>query len=293
MTTEHRDTAVPQLEMNDGQRMPQLGFGVFQVPPDETAEAVLQALGAGYRAIDTASAYGNEEGVADAIARSGLPREEVFVTTKVWNGDHGRARARAGFERSLQALRSEYVDLYLIHWPQPARDLYLETWETLIELRNSGRARSIGVSNFLPEHLGRIIGATGVIPAVNQIELHPWLQQAELRASHADHGILTEAWSPLARGGDLLREPAVEEVAAAVGRTPAQVVLRWHVQLGNAVIPRSVTPSRIEENFRIFDFALDDDQMRTIAALDAGRRIGPDPATLSLRTSGSTQQRRL
>jgi 2,5-diketo-D-gluconate reductase A len=280
-------TSVPRLEMNDGHRISQLGFGVFKVPPERTAEAVLHALDTGYRAIDTAAAYDNEEGVADAITRSGLAREDVFVTTKVWNGDHGRDRARAGFERSLERLRSEYVDLYLIHWPQPAHDLYLETWETLIELRDSGRARSIGVSNFLPQHLDRIIDATGVTPSVNQIEVHPWLQQAELRASHAEHGILTEAWSPLARGGELLRDPAIEETAAAVGRTPAQVVLRWHVQIGNIVIPKSVTPSRIAENFRIFDFALEDDRMRAIAAREAGRRIGPDPATFGPTSASS------
>jgi 2,5-diketo-D-gluconate reductase A len=276
MTTD--TTAVPYLDLNDGHRIPQLGFGVFQVPPEDTAEAVRRALDTGYRSIDTAAAYGNEAGVGHAIARSGLDRGDVFVTTKVWNNDHGRDSTRRALERSLRELGFDYVDLYLIHWPVPAQDRYVETWEALCELRDEGRVRSIGVSNFMIEHLERVIDATGVVPVLNQIELHPRLQQHELRGYHAEHGILTEAWSPLGQGR-LLDDAQIREIASRHDRTPAQVVLRWHAQLGNVVIPKSVTPARIEENFRIFDFALTDEDMDAIARLDAGERTGPDPAT--------------
>jgi diketogulonate reductase-like aldo/keto reductase len=270
--------AVPTLQLNDAARIPQLGFGVFQVPPDETAEAVQHALKTGYRSIDTAAAYGNEAGVADGIERSGLAREDVFLTTKLFNNSHGAEKARRAFEHSLEELRSEYVDLYLIHWPVPSQDEYVETWEALTEFKRDGRARSIGVSNFLPEHLGRIIDATGVVPAVNQVELHPWLQQPELRAFHEQHGIRTEAWSPLGQG-QILDEPAITEIAQAHDRTPAQVIIRWHLQIGNVVIPKSVTPERIEENFDVFGFELTGDQIQKITELDRGERIGPDPAT--------------
>jgi 2,5-diketo-D-gluconate reductase A len=270
-------TTTPSLALNDGNRIPQLGFGVFQVPPEDTAIAVEQALSTGYRLIDTAAAYGNEASVGDALARSDLDREELFVTTKLWNDNQGRDRARRAFEQSLERLGLEYVDLYLIHWPAPGQGLYTETWETLTEFARDGRARSIGVSNFLVEHLERIIDATGTGPAVNQIELHPALQQAELREFDARHGIVTEAWSPLGKGR-LLSDPVIGEIADASGRTPAQVVLRWHIQLGNVVIPKSVTPSRIEENFHVFDFELDAEQMTAIAGLDRGERTGPDPA---------------
>jgi diketogulonate reductase-like aldo/keto reductase len=274
----HPDTAtVPALEQNDGRTIPQLGFGVFQIPPEETAAAVGHALSTGYRAIDTAAAYGNETGVGKAIRASGLARDDVFVTTKLWNNDHGRDAALRAFERSLERLRFDYVDLYLIHWPVPAQDRYVETWQALCELFEQGRARSIGVSNFLEDHLERIIDASGLVPAVNQIELHPRLQQRELRRFHDQHGILTEAWSPLGQG-TLLDDPTIARVAAAHGRTPAQVILRWQIQLGNVVIPKSVTPARIEENFRIFDFELSDQEMRTIEGLDAAERTGPDPA---------------
>jgi diketogulonate reductase-like aldo/keto reductase len=266
----------PRLQMNDGREIPQLGFGVFQVPPDDTAAAVAHALRTGYRHIDTAAAYQNEEGVGEAIRDSGLDRDDVFVTTKVWNSSQGRERSARSFEKSLGRLGLDQVDLFLIHWPAPGQDLYLETWETLIELRDSGRARSIGVSNFYPEHLERIIDATGVIPAVNQIELHPRFPQRELREFHAQHGILTEAWSPLAQS-EVLDDPQLGEVAQRFDRTPAQVVLRWHLQVGNIVIPKSVTPSRIEENFLVFDFELTDDDMRAVESLDTGQRIGPDP----------------
>jgi 2,5-diketo-D-gluconate reductase A len=205
----------------------------------------------------------------------------VFITTKLWNSDQGPDNALRAFERSLQRLRSDYVDLYLIHWPVPSRGLYAETWQALCELKADGRARSIGVSNFLPDHLRRIIDESGVVPAVNQVELHPRHQQSELRRLHEDHGILTEAWSPLGQGA-ILEEPVIGQIASARDRTPAQVVLRWHIQIGNIVIPKSVTPSRIDENFRIFDFELDEDEMDAIAGLDEAQRIGPDPATFAL-----------
>jgi diketogulonate reductase-like aldo/keto reductase len=272
---------VPQLELNDGNRIPQLGFGVFLVPAEETADVVDCALKTGYQAIDTAAAYRNEAGVREAIARSELARSEVFVTTKLWNSDHGRDRALRAFERSLERLGFDYIDLYLIHWPVPSHDRYVETWQALTELKAAGRARSIGVSNFLVEHLERVIEATGVVPAANQIELHPRLQQRELRRFHDQHGIETVAWSPLGRGR-LLDDPTITEIAAGRARTPAQVTLRWHVQLGNVVIPKSVTPARIRENFQLFDFELSEEDMRRFAELDAGARIGPDPATFAM-----------
>ena len=274
MTTQ--TTSVPHVDLNDGNRMPQLGFGVFQVPAEETAEAVGHALETGYRSIDTAAAYGNEEGVRDAVQTSGLDRGEVFITTKLANPEHGRDRARRAFGESLEKLGGDYVDLYLIHWPIPSNDQYVETWETLCSLRDEGSVRSIGVSNFQIEHLERIIDATGVVPAVNQIELHPRLQQPELRRFHSEHGILTEAWSPLGQG-ELLDDPVIEQIASAHDRTPAQAVLRWHLQLGNVVIPKSVTRSRIEENFHVFDFELARDDMDRLAELDRGERTGPDP----------------
>ncbi len=277
MTTQPDTSSVPKLDLNDGNRIPQLGFGVFQIPPEETADAVLHALRTGYRAIDTAAMYGNEAGVADAIARSGLERGEVFVTTKLGNDDHGADAARRALQQSLERLGSDYVDLYLIHWPIPSQDRYVETWRALGEAKNEGRARSIGVSNFLVEHLERIIEETGVTPAVNQIELHPRFQQSELRSFHERHRIRTEAWSPLAQA-ELLDDPKIRELAEAIDRTPAQVILRWHIQLGNIVIPKSVTPARIEENFAIFDFELTPEQMQTIAELDSSDgRTGPNP----------------
>ena len=268
---------IPNLELNDGDRIPQLGFGVFQVEPQDTTEAVLHALRTGYRLIDTAAMYGNEAEVAEAIARSDLGRDQVFITTKVWNDDHGRERTLRAFERSLKRLSSEWIDLYLIHWPAPAQGRYVETWQAMCELKEQGAARSIGVSNFLPEHIERIVDATGVEPAVNQVELHPRLPQAQLRSFHREHHIVTESWSPLGRGA-LLDDPVVAEIAEAVDRTPAQVLLRWNVQVGCVVIPRSVRPQRIEENAQIFDFELGQAQMDAIAQLDRQRRIGPDPA---------------
>jgi 2,5-diketo-D-gluconate reductase A len=275
MTTE---TATPHLELNDGCQIPQLGFGVFQVPPEDTAEAVTRALDVGYRLIDTAAMYGNEAGVGEAIRQSDLDRGDVFVTTKLANDAHGHDAALQAFDNSLEQLGFDYVDLYLIHWPIPQNDLYTDTWRALCELKKSGRARSIGVSNFLVEHLERIIDATGEVPAVNQIEVHPQYQEAELRRYLRERRIATEAYSPLGQGR-VLEDPKIGEIAEAHNRTPAQVVLRWHIQLGNVVIPKSATPSRIEENFRIFDFELSDSEMETIEELDAGQRIGPDPKT--------------
>jgi 2,5-diketo-D-gluconate reductase A len=272
--------STPSLELNDGHRIPQLGFGVFLVPPGDTAEVVQKALATGYRHIDTAAAYGNEAGVAAGIARSGLPRDRVFVTTKLPNSHHGYEAAQRAIDSSLEQLGFDHVDLYLIHWPRPADDRYVETWRALTEFKSDGRARSIGVSNFTIDHLERIIAETGQTPTVNQIELHPRLVQAELRCFHAHHSIATEAWSPLGRAR-LLDDPAIELIARARGRTPAQVILRWHIQLGNIVIPKTVTPERIEENFNVFDFELDDGEMHAIEQIDAGQRFGPDPVRFS------------
>jgi 2,5-diketo-D-gluconate reductase A len=280
MSTQPDTTSVPNLELNDRRQIPQLGFGVFQVPPEETRKTVEQALQTGYRHIDTAAAYRNEAEVGEALAGSDLERESVFITTKLWNNDQGRDNALRAFEQSLDRLGGDHVDLYLIHWPVPSQGLYAETWEALTELRADGRARSIGVSNFRVEDLEAIIDATGVVPSVNQIELHPYLQQEELRRFHQEHGILTEAWSPLGQG-EVLDDPVIAEIAAAHDRTAAHVVLRWHLQLGNVVIPKSVTPARIEENFKVFDFELSDDELRAMAELDSGHRTGPDPSTFA------------
>lgn len=274
-------TTIPTLALNDGAEIPQLGFGVFQVPPRETAEAVAQALEAGYRHIDTAAAYRNEEGVGEAIAAAGLPREELFVTTKLWNADQGYDEALRAFDASARRLRLDAVDLYLIHWPTPARDRYVPSWRALERLQREGRVRSIGVSNFQPAHLRRLFDEGAVVPAVNQVELHPYLQQPQLRAFHAEHEIATEAWSPLAQGA-VLDDPAIVAIAQAHGRTPAQVVLRWHLQLGNVVIPKSVTPARIAENLDVFGFELSDEQLAALAALDRGQRTGPDPDTMEI-----------
>ncbi|WEV30029.1 aldo/keto reductase [Streptomyces sp. 71268] len=260
--------------------MPQLGFGVFQVPDEETTAAVASALEAGYRSIDTAAIYGNERGVGKALSASGLPREELFVTTKLWNDDQGRDKTLAAFDASLDRLGLDHVDLYLIHWPTPARDLYVETYEVLEEILASGRARAIGVSNFRVADLQRLREHTGVTPAVNQVELHPALQQNELRAYHAEHGIATEAWSPLAQGAVLQDEPVVR-IARSHGVSPAQVVLRWHLRSGNIVIPKSVTPERIRQNLDVFGFELSDADMSAIAGLDRELRTGPNPGTFN------------
>jgi diketogulonate reductase-like aldo/keto reductase len=273
---------VPPIILNNGVEMPQLGFGVWQVPDDEAERAVAAALEAGYRSIDTAASYGNEEGTGKAIAASGLPREDVFVTTKLGNGDHGYDSALRAFDASLEKLGLDYIDLYLIHWPLPSRGEYTDTYKAFEKLYADGRARAIGVSNFLPEHLRQLTAQTSVVPAVNQIELHPHLQQREAREFHAERGIATEAWSPLGQGKGLLEVPAVVAIARKHGRTPAQIVLRWHVQLGNIAIPKSVTPSRIKENIEVFDFSLDDEDLAAISALNEDRRLGPDPATFDM-----------
>ncbi|MCC9705683.1 aldo/keto reductase [Streptomyces sp. MNU76] len=261
--------------------MPQLGFGVWQVPDDEAEQAVTTALEAGYRSIDTAAIYGNEEGTGKALAKAGVARKDLFVTTKLWNSDQGYDSTLRAFDESLDKLGLEYVDLYLIHWPLPDRGTFVDTFKAFEKLYADGRAKAIGVSNFLPEHLETLIEATNVIPAVNQIELHPHLQQLAAREYHAEQGIATEAWSPLGQGKGLLEVPAIIAIAQKHGRTPAQVVLRWHLQLGNVVIPKSVTPSRIKENIEVFDFSLDTEDIAAISALNEDRRIGPDPATFN------------
>jgi 2,5-diketo-D-gluconate reductase A len=268
--------AIPRIPLRGGVEIPQLGFGVFQVPPQDTADIVSRALEAGYRHIDTAAAYGNEAGVGQAIRASGLPRDEVFVTTKLFNDQHDKAPD--ALRRSLDQLGMDHVDLYLIHWPVPSRGLYVQAWQSLIELQAQGLTRAIGVSNFQPAHLERIVDETGVVPAVNQIELHPRLQQPELRRVHDERDIATEAWSPLAKGG-VLDDATIAELATRHDRTPAQIVLRWHLQLGNVVIPKSATQSRIEENMDVFGFELSEDDIAAIEELDRGQRTGPDPDT--------------
>jgi 2,5-diketo-D-gluconate reductase A len=271
---------VPRIPLRGDTEIPQLGFGVFQVPPEDTADIVTRAFETGYRHIDTAAAYQNEEGVGQAVRASALGREEVFVTTKCPNPAHGYDAARDALAGSLERLGLDFVDLYLIHWPIPSKDLYVETWKAFVDMQSEGLAKSIGVSNFQPDHLRRIVDETGVTPAVNQIELHPRLQQAELRRDHEQRGIVTEAWSPLAQGA-VLDDPAITRIAEAHDSTPGQVVIRWHLQLGNVVIPKSVTPERIAQNFDVFGFELSDDEMAAIEALDAGERTGPDPDTFT------------
>jgi 2,5-diketo-D-gluconate reductase A len=275
-------SAVPSIELNDGHAIPQLGFGVYQIDPDETAAAVAAALIAGYRHIDTAQMYGNERGVGDAVSASGLARADVFVTSKLNNGFHRPDAARAAFDQTLSELGLDYVDLFLIHWPLPSRygGDFVSTWRTLEEFHADGRARSIGVSNFQVDHLERLAATTDVVPAVNQIELHPYILNADVRAYGEAHGIATQAWSPIAQG-EVLSDPVIMDIAGRVGRTPAQVVLRWHIQHGNIVFPKSTTPARITENFALFDFELEDEDVERIDGLDRGEagRTGPDPDT--------------
>ena len=265
---------IPEIDLAGDVRIPQFGLGVFQVPPDKTFENVTHALNVGYRHIDTARAYQNEAQVGQAVSASGLSREELFITTKLWNTD--QTDPVGALKQSLGLLELDYVDLYLIHWPAPGRDHYVQAWEGLVEAQKQGLVRAIGVSNFQPAHLRAIIDATGVTPAVNQVELHPYLTQPGLRREHADRGIVTEAWSPLAQGA-VLDDPVITEIASAHDRTAGQIVLRWHVELGNVVFPKSMTPSRIEENIDIFDFELSAEEVERIEALDRGMRTGPDP----------------
>ncbi|MDA0169176.1 aldo/keto reductase [Solirubrobacter taibaiensis] len=269
---------IPHIDLAGDVSIPQFGLGVFQVPPDKTFENVTHALNVGYRHIDTARAYQNEAQVGQAVKSSDLSREELFITTKLWNSD--QVKPIDTLKQSLKLLETEYVDLYLIHWPAPGHDLYVQAWEGLVEAQKQGLTRAIGVSNFQAEHLRKIIDATGVTPAVNQIELHPYLTQHGLRREHADRGIVTEAWSPLAQGA-VLDDPVITEIASAHNRTPGQIVLRWHIELGNVVFPKSMTPSRIEENIDIFDFELSAEEVERIEALDRGMRTGPDPDTFN------------
>ncbi len=274
----HVSDRVPPLALNNGVEIPQVGYGVFLVPADETKTAVSAALEVGYRHIDTARAYNNETAVGEAIAESGLDRDQVFVTTKLWNDDQGYDSALDAFDASLKRLGLDYVDLYLIHWPAPSQDAYVATWKAFEKVYADERVRSIGVSNFQPAHLRRLLDETDVVPAINQVELHPWLQQQELRAFHAAHGIVTEAWSPIARGGRL-SDPTIGSIAERHGVTPAQVILRWHLDLGNVVIPKSVNPGRMAENIDLFRIRLDEDDHAAIGGLDEGARVGPNPDT--------------
>ena len=275
--------AVPALVMNNGLEIPQLGFGVFLVPPEETNQAVAEALETGYRLIDTAQGYKNEEGVGAAIAESDVSPDELFITTKLTNSEQGYDNALAAFDGSMKKLGLDVLDLFLIHWPLPMFDQYVETWRAFERLLADGRVRSIGVSNFEIPHLERLLAETNVTPAVNQVELHPEFPQEELRAFHEEHGILTESWGPLGQGKGLLESPPIVEVAQRKGRTPAQIVLRWHVQLGCVVIPKSVHPERIQENINVFDFELDDADMAEISKVRTGQRLGSDPNVFAMR----------
>ncbi|OBB61323.1 oxidoreductase [Mycobacterium sp. 852013-51886_SCH5428379] len=272
--------AAPLLTLNDGITIPQVGLGVWQTPAEDTERAVSAALVAGYRHIDTAAAYGNETETGRAIAGSGLDRDEVYLVTKLWNSEQGYDKTLSAFEASVARLGVEHLDLYLIHWPVPEKNLFVETFKAFAKLRDDGRIRSIGVSNFEPEHLHVLIDETGIVPSVNQIELHPLLPQEELRELHAQLGIATEAWSPLGQGS-LLTHPTVTQVAEAHGKTAAQALIRWHIQLGNIVIPKSVNPQRIASNFDVFDFELSEQDMTSIASLADGTRLGPDPRTFN------------
>lgn len=268
------------MTLNDGNAIPVIGLGVFQIPPADTEPAVLAALRAGYRHIDTAAAYRNERETGRAVANSGVPRDQLYVVTKLANSDQGYDNTLRAFDASMGRLGLDYLDLYLIHWPQPALDMFVDSFKAFAHLRDEGRIRSIGVSNFEPEHLTDLIDATGIVPAVNQIELHPRFPQHELRELHAEHGIATEAWAPLGKG-TLLTHPMVSAVAAECGRTTAQVLIRWQFQLGNIVIPKSVHPSRIASNLDVFDFELSANEMASISSLEDGTRLGPNPRTFN------------
>lgn len=269
-------TAIPSLPLLDNRTIPQLGFGLWQVPEETTGEVVAQALKLGYRLLDGAAIYGNEVGQGEGLRASGLPADNVFVTTKVWNENQGLDSTLKAIDVSLDRLGLDAVDLCLIHWPCPDKDLYVDTWRAFIRAKEEGKLRSIGVSNFAPDHLERIIGETGVKPVLNQIELHPRFQQNELRAFHGERGIITQSWTPLGQSKSF-DDPVIMSISERLSRSPAQIILRWHVQLGCAVIPRSTNPKRMAQNMALFDFALSEDDMAAIAKLDAGDRLGPDP----------------
>ncbi|MGW4246692.1 aldo/keto reductase [Nocardia sp. NPDC004722] len=281
MTYRYETSQIPAIVLSDGQVMPKLGYGVYKVDGDDAVGTISTALELGYRSIDTASFYGNEEEVGRALRESGLPRDEVFVTTKLWNADHGYDAALRAFDESSRRLGLDTVDLYLIHWPVPSADLYVDTFRALQALKRQGRVVSIGVSNFTRAHLERVIGETGEIPAINQVELHPYYAQSELRAFHAAHGIVTEAWSPLGRGAEF-NDSVIIGLADKLGRTPAQIILRWHMQLGNVAIPKSMTPARMAENLAVFDFELTGREMTQIAGIDKGARQGADPDVMDM-----------
>lgn len=266
----------PTIKLNNGQAIPQLGLGVYKLATDVAEGLIHKAIEAGYRRIDTASFYGNEKEIGDGVRTSGLPREEIYVTTKIWNDDQGYDRTLEAIDESLNRLNIDYIDMLLIHWPKPAQDLYLETWEAFEKAVSAGKIRGIGVSNFQTTHLERLIAAGGTVPALNQVELHPGLQQKQLREFNATHGVATEAWSPLARGR-FDENAEVVAIAKKHGKSPAQIVIRWHLELGNLVIPKTATESRLKENISVFDFSLDAEDMTKIASLDSGLRTGPDP----------------
>jgi diketogulonate reductase-like aldo/keto reductase len=272
-------TDVPVVTLNNGVEIPQLGFGTWQIPAEDAQGIVEHALATGYRHVDTAAAYQNEAEVGKALKASGIARDELFVTTKLWNANHGREKTLKAFDASMEKLGLDVLDLYLIHWPLPDHENYVETWKALEEILATGRTRAIGVSNFQVAHLEQVLAAADVVPAVNQIELHPFLVQDELSAYHTEKGIHTEAWSPLAQGGELLGDETVAGIAQRVGKTPAQTVLRWHLQKGHIIFPKSVTPSRVDENFDVFDFELTPEDLDAISGLDKGERTGPDPDT--------------
>ncbi|MEC3955208.1 aldo/keto reductase [Nocardia sp. CDC153] len=274
-------SAIPAIVLADGQVMPKLGFGVYKVAGEQATETISTALGLGYRSIDTASFYGNEDAVGRAVRESGLPRDEVFITTKLWNADHGYDATLRAFDASMERLGLDTLDLYLIHWPVPSADLYVDSFRALQALKRQGRVVSIGVSNFTKRQLERLIGETGEVPAINQVELHPYFAQSELRAFHAAHGIVTEAWSPLGRGAEF-NDSVIIALADKLGRTPAQIILRWHMQLGNVAIPKSMTPARMAENLAVFDFELTGREMTQIAGIDKDGRQGADPDLMDL-----------
>lgn len=266
----------PTLDLNNGQKIPQLGLGVYKLGTDVAADLIRNAIETGYRRIDTAAFYGNEVEIGEGVRTCGLPREEVYVTTKIWNDDQGFDRTLEAIDESLERLNLDYIDMLLIHWPKPQQDLFVETWAAFEQAVAAGKIRGIGVSNFQPNHLEKLLAAGGTVPALNQVELHPGLQQNEVRAFNASHGIATEAWSPLARGR-FNEDPVIVEISKKHGKTPTQVVVRWHIDLGNLVIPKTATASRLAENIDVFDFELDADDMAAIAGLDSGLRTGPDP----------------